>query len=93
MKVLIDIPEEAYNLLQNDGVDWLDTKHILDRVAKGTPLPKGHGDLIDRRELKKYAYGVREWNGHTYRIIHEATVDDAQAIIEADKGSENIPLI
>ena len=90
MKVLIDTPEEAYNLLQNDRVDWLDTKHILDGVAKGIPLPKGHGDLIDRRELKKHADRVREWNGHIYKIIHEASVDDAQAIIEADRESENV---
>lgn len=42
MKIVIDIPEKAYELLNNCGVDWLGAEHILDRVAKGTPLPKGH---------------------------------------------------
>lgn len=40
MKMVIDITEEAYNLLQNEGVDWLGAGHILDRVANGRPLSK-----------------------------------------------------
>ena len=52
MKIVIDIPEEAYNLLQNEGVDWLGAEHILDAVANGMPLPKGHGDLIDRNQIE-----------------------------------------
>lgn len=51
MKVVIDIPEEAYKLLNNEGVDWLGAEHILNAVANGTPLPKGHGRLIDSDEL------------------------------------------
>lgn len=40
MKIVIDIPEEAYKLLNNEGVDWLGAEHILNAVANGTPLPK-----------------------------------------------------
>lgn len=50
MKLVIDIPEEAYKLLQTDGVDWLGAEHILNAVANGTPLPKHHGRLIDAEE-------------------------------------------
>ncbi len=41
MQIVIDIPEEAYKLLKNDGVDWLGAEHILNAVANGTPLPDG----------------------------------------------------
>jgi len=44
MQVVIDIPEEAYNLLKGDGVDWLVAQYVLGCVAEGKVLPKGHGD-------------------------------------------------
>ena len=53
MKIVIDIPEAAYKLLNNKGVDWLGAEHILGAVANGKPLSKGYGDLIDRKELLK----------------------------------------
>lgn len=46
MQIVIDIPEQAYNLLKNEGVDWLGAEQILYQVANGIPLPKGHGRLI-----------------------------------------------
>lgn len=58
--------------------------NVLEGVVEGTPLPKGHGDLIDRRELKKDVYTTTEWNGDVHRIIYEASVDDAHTIIEAE---------
>lgn len=59
---------------------------LAECVRRGVPLPKGHGDLIDRRELKKEVYTTTEWNGDIHRIIYEASIDDAKPIIEADKG-------
>ena len=38
MKIVIDIPEGAYELLKNEGVDWLGAEHILNAVANGIPL-------------------------------------------------------
>ena len=38
MKLIIDIPKNAYDLLQGEGVDWLGAEHILDAVAKGKPV-------------------------------------------------------
>ena len=38
MKLIIDIPEAAYNLLNSDEqIDWLDAETILETVARGTP--------------------------------------------------------
>ena len=47
VELIVKIPEGAYQLLKNEGVDWLGAEHILNAVAEGTPLPKGHRDLIE----------------------------------------------
>lgn len=48
MKVVVEIPDEAYKLLQTYGVDWLDAEHILNAVANGKPL----NEVLD--EIKSY---------------------------------------
>lgn len=52
-------------------------------IAKGIIIPKGHGDLIDRRELKTHFIGTEQ--GTDLEVYLESTIIDAQAIIEADK--------
>ena len=78
MQILINIPEEVYKCLQReqrfpDGFDieWL--------VIHGVPLPKGHGDLVDYRELKKNALEYGEYTSAT--LSHVKPV----VLIEADK--------
>lgn len=41
IELIVKIPEEAYKLLKNGGVDWLGAEHILTAVANGIPLQKG----------------------------------------------------
>lgn len=49
MKIVIDIPKEDWEFLKaSEGCRWSWT--ILEGVMNGIPLPKGHGDLIDRSE-------------------------------------------
>lgn len=48
MKVVIEIPDEAYELLQTDRVDWLGAKHILNAVANGKRLD----EVLD--EIRSY---------------------------------------
>lgn len=53
MQLVINIPEELYEA----SIRGLETGEVWDlRVAikNGTPLPKGHGDLIDKREFKRW---------------------------------------
>lgn len=48
MQLVIDIPEEVYRASQIMGAKHDDTIQIpLEVIANGTPLPKGHGCLID----------------------------------------------
>ena len=83
MQVVIDIPDEAYELLKR--------KSELDNIAEsiianGIPMPEGHGRLID---ADKYRH---EWvdtfdscYGDKCSILFKMSVDNAQTIIEADK--------
>ena len=87
IELVIKIPEGAYKLLKNEGVDWLGAEHILNAVANGTPLPKGHGDLIDIDDIR-----VIELEDSLHIIRHEKgdEIDvyiDAPTIIKAE--SEN----
>lgn len=84
VEVVIKIPEVLYWAIKQN----VSTDSVYDAVKYGTPLPKGHGDLIDRRELKKEVYTTTEWNGDVHRIIYEASIDDAKPIIEADRKEQ-----
>ena len=79
IELVIKIPEEMYAQIIDENC--IDTMLIpyKDIVKNGTPLPKGHGRLIDETEIKKCG-----WNF----IDHHAKTD-APTIIESDKaGSE-----
>jgi len=88
MKIVIDISEEAYKVLQSDeGVDWLGAEHILHAVANGTPLPEGHGDLKDSNNLK-HAFTL--WSMAVHGNFTDADIAsiiyNSPTIIEADKA-------
>ena len=81
MEVVIKIPDEAYELLKS--------KPTLDNmaesiIANGTPLPKGHGRLIDADKLDTRERGNNSQRTMWWNI--DCTVKDAETIIEADKG-------
>lgn len=96
IELVIKIPEEVYKKAKEthdvmcDSV-WLGIKY-------GTPLPKGHGRLIDADELsptcryyKDCSYEVRcdrcKYEGNY--VVSEKDLTDAPTIIEADKESED----
>ena len=80
MQIVIDIPEEQYRTLnaktQNDVVDVVDNRLLINAIKNGTPLPKGHGDLIDREV-------VLDMMNHG---ILEEYINIMGAVIPADKG-------
>lgn len=55
MKLIIEIPEKVYKRIQalarSDYFEHDICGNSMLRIANGTPLPKGHGDLIDRKDL------------------------------------------
>ena len=84
MKLIIDIPEEDYNFVKRQVVDGI-TNPLKICIANGTPLPKGHGRVIDADKIR---FENAEFD--TYGDYSRAfdAIDQADTIIEADKGGE-----
>ena len=85
IELVIKIPEELHKALLN-GYEEPYSRAFSDAVRNSTPLPKGHGRLIDADKLSQYYKVVIDNNGIT-KIIDYDNLDDAPTIIEADKES------
>lgn len=80
MKIIVDIPESIYETIEKDQfITRFQLAVLQSQIRKGTPLPKGHGDLIDRKVLMENAYtkGFCSWYDE---------IKMADTIIEADKA-------
>lgn len=84
MKIVIDITEAYYSYLKelNDDVSYL-----VKKVKNGTPLPKGHGRLIDGDELIRNDgyYNPVKYTDEFGDVITVADIVAMPTIIEADK--------
>mgnify|MGYP006967188242 CR=1 FL=1 len=93
MQIVIDIPHSLYANLSKIKHETIAGKRILECVKNGTPLPKGHGRLIDADALN-ISHGVFMplIEGNTLGCAMDAVfadeIDDAPAIIEADKAEQ-----
>ena len=81
MQIVINIPDEMYaQIINENGIDTMLIPYT-DIIKNGTPLPKGHGRLIDADSLD---IPVDICDGFEAMDYIDATV----AIIEADKEAE-----
>ena len=89
MQIVIDVPEEEYNLIKiksetNIGGVSSEAERV---IANGTPLPKGHGRLIDADKLKERCLFMS--NDDTaiegMEYVTKGMIENAHAVIEADK--------
>lgn len=53
MKIIIDIPEQLYKTLAEEGVDDLEAEEILDAVVDGQILPKDRDIIQEYQEIKR----------------------------------------
>ena len=63
MELVIDIDECIYKRVSNSDayiLDKLDFKLIENAIANGTPLPEGHGNLIDANLLADRLVELRD---------------------------------
>lgn len=89
MQIAIDVDESYYKLIKHDvehGNNFLPYKLL----ANGTPLPKGHGRLIDADEIIRLtneieSEGVEDKEDRLYYLFLKTVLKDAPTIIEADK--------
>lgn len=83
MQIVIDIPEEQYITLnaksQEEVLTVIDVSLLIKAIKNGTPLPKGHGRLIDTDVLV-------DGREDDYEFCE--AVNATPTIIEADGGSE-----
>ena len=56
MQIVIDVPEIMYDWFDNGFPDEEDAKLLWELVKNGTPLPKGHGRLIDADIFQQYCF-------------------------------------
>lgn len=82
MKIVIEIDEYDKEWIHNayDIPNEIKSK-IVDAIENGTPLPKGHGDLIDRQALIDNGIGKGFCNWYD-------EIKYANPVIEADKENE-----
>ena len=95
IELVIKIPEDSYKATCNGCMLPPDVENVVQGIKNGTPLPKGHGDLIDvNRKITVSIYDEQyeEWGEKTL-TIREAlnrwsdegiTVKDV--VISADKA-------
>lgn len=96
VELVIKIPSEVYENIKSATADDNDISSLLLGIHEATPLPKGHGRLIDADTLKKDDE-VTEWislnpvrTGKMLKSFSELfikKIDATKTIIEADKGA------
>ena len=76
MHIVIDIPEELFEDIKANGLCGYssDRDTVSEAIANGTPLPKGHGRLIDVTKVGTSSFKIQE------------ILAKAPTIIEADKS-------
>ena len=104
MQIIIDISKHIYEHAKERSEDSNDEWDAMRAIANGTPLPKGHGRLIDADEAliamgtwEKFGYTetgylVRNPGNDYVPYVHYAdmvkAVSGLPTIIEADRGEE-----
>ena len=94
MKVLIEIDEDDFKEICMQARIVENTRTPFGRIAQAilhsTPLPKGHGDLIDRDALRESMNGacMGVMAGSDDYDAPLKTLDSATVVIEADRSVE-----
>lgn len=106
MKIVIDIDKKDYEfiksvrrIMKNGSTFQQIAVDLFRATQEGTPLPKGHGRLIDADDLIQDILDDNQlclFNSEAERIVHDEMVNfavdrlaDCSTIIEADKSEVN----
>lgn len=85
VKLIIEIPKETYQDVVKNGFIYDEDNEVISYaiIRNSTPLPKGHGRLIDAGEIQ---FENAEFDTYGDYCIAFDAIDQADTIIEADKG-------
>ena len=83
MQIVIDIPKKTFNEIREHNITHCGepfAQKLVRYIRKGTPLPKGHGKIIDADTIH-----IVDENFYTKSDYYEAIgeINDAPTIIEA----------
>ena len=89
MRIVIDIDDNLYTRLFDNGVDnYDDAVDMAKAIRKGTSLPKGCGRLIDANayfnDVKKHYF-----DNITVMSCTKIALDNAPTILDADGETNN----
>lgn len=98
MQIVIDIDDEDYKKVldaNNRDVGWNIAHACYEAVLDGTPLPKGHGKLVDINSIPKEDRHITVKSllhpgtiAHAGAITLEEYANSLPTIIEADRSVE-----
>ena len=98
MQIVIELPEKTIAHIRSEyghgkgfyPLNEEDKKIVNDAIYFGTPLPKGHGRLIDADALEKdINYSNYDGYYHAYSsnaIYHAPTIIEAEVKADADSN-------
>lgn len=84
IELVIKMPEEVYKqFIKDQKQKYVSAMISTDIVANGIPLPKGHGRILDEKDiLNTFAY-----DGQYYDLVDMPEyIAGVKEIIEADKA-------
>lgn len=89
MQIVIDIPDKLYKHLAKVDAGEEPFGYFERIIMRGTPLPKGHGDLKDTEKLKK---SFITWSMAVHGNFTDADIAsiiyNSPTIIEAESEEE-----
>lgn len=91
IELVIKIPEEVYKASKMNStlctLDAIAKNYLIKGLINGTPLPKGHGRLIDIDDIEPMSYTVDGGDYYDdYLAIDWEDIEKAPTIIEADES-------
>ena len=90
MQIVINIDDDLYKSIIGHRYkikyqQFCDYEDLKNAIEDGTPLPRGHGRLVDADEIDNNIYDLTRSMDLNYGQISEV-VDTAPTILEADRG-------
>ena len=94
MQIVVNISENQYKVLQMMSDVGLGYYHLA--ILNGTPLSKGHGDLVDRDKINSRFYAIwKELESYSNKPSYKKLldkwsmcIDTAPTLIPANQDSE-----
>lgn len=91
MTIVIEIDDARFKDIRRIACVQLENYHfktVEQIIANGTPLPKGHGDLIDRAKIYK-AIPAEEDNCTGVGMTREEAIEFGEMWLEINEDSKN----